>query len=166
MVSFQEAKQLINYNPETGQFLWKERSVKRFNSRYANKPAGCIHTNQNGKQYVTISINNKRYLAHRVAWLIYTGEWPKNEIDHINGNSLDNRICNLRDVTRSQNNKNLGIGKKNKSGKVGVSFLKKRKKWIADISVNSKNKRLGYFDNKEDAIKARLKAETEYGYLC
>lgn len=163
------------YNKNTGILCWKERPAhhfgsnmvcKRWNKRYSGKKAGTIHKNQNGKKYITISIFNKRFFAHRVIWLFVYGVWPKNEIDHINGNSIDNRLNNLRHVKRSENNQNLRISKRNKSGIIGVRKYAKNKveTWVADIGYKGKSKTIGFFRTKEEAITARKKAEQKYWY--
>lgn len=82
--------------------------------------------------------------------------------DHINGNKMDDRKDNLRDATHSQNNMNKGIQKNNTSGTTGVVFDKRRNKWCAQIKINKKNIRLGYYIDKNNAIKARKEAEEKY----
>lgn len=164
---------ILSYNETTGTLTWKKRPVDHFksnkgfavwNGKYSEKVAGCNHTNQNGKQYRLISIDSKRYLEHRIIWLLSTGKHPTNEIDHINGNSLDNRIENLRDITRAENNKNFRLSKRNKSGFIGVCFDKAKGKYRAEIGINSKAKFIGYFETAEQASKARNKKSKEYGY--
>lgn len=83
-------------------------------------------------------------------------------IDHINRDRLDNRRSNLRVVDYSMNGFNKGKQSNNTSGHVGVSWEKRRNKWEAHIKINKKKKFLGYFDDIDDAIKARRKAEIEY----
>jgi hypothetical protein len=97
----------LDYDPETGKFTWKARVVrsaddKRWNARYAGEVAGSIKNNG----YRRIGIDGKYYGAARLAWLIVHGEWPQNEIDHINRIRTDDRIVNLRDVTPTENNNN------------------------------------------------------------
>ena len=84
------------------------------------------------------------------------------EVDHINHIRTDNRKCNLRVVDRSLNQRNLPLSKRNTSGVVGVWFNKDANKWVAEIRLNYKKISLGYFINKEDAIKARKEAEEKY----
>jgi hypothetical protein len=89
-------KELLEYQPETGEFFWKvcRQCVP------AGAKAGSLHKQ---KGYVFIRADLKRYAAHRLAWLYVHGQWPKNDIDHINGIRSDNRISNLRDVTHATN---------------------------------------------------------------
>mgnify|MGYP000058039159 CR=1 FL=1 len=156
----------LNYNSETGVFTWKTPTAARL------KPgdiAGTIHKTG----YVKIILDGISYWAHRLAWLYYYKEWPKGEayqIDHINGNKADNRICNLRLVTNKKNTRNHGLYKHNISGTSGVCFNMQQGKWQAYIRTNEKcekkykQKHLGYFLNYEEAVAARKQAEKEYGY--
>ena len=123
--------------------------------------AGGIHKPTG---YRVIGINNVTYREHRLIWLWYYNEWPVDEIDHINGNKLDNRIDNLRAATRQKNAKNQKLRSDNKSGVPGVFFNKQRQKWHAYIKADGKRKHLGYFDKFEDAVAARKAAEIEFGY--
>jgi hypothetical protein len=102
------------------------------------------------------------YLAHRLAWAIYYGEWPTDQIDHANGDATDNRICNLSVVSQSTNAKNKCIQSSNTSGYTGV--YRERNKWRAVITVNSKHIQLGNYDDIMDAITARKEAEIKYGF--
>lgn len=123
-----------------------------------------VRTNiKHSQGYSVIQFKGKQSLTHRVAWFLTHGYWAK-EIDHINGNRNDNRLVNLRSVTRIENSKNACISKRNTSGYIGVGFDKKRNKWTASINVNYKRKALGYFDKKDEAITARKEAEVKYDF--
>jgi len=137
---------ILEYDPETGLFT---RKVPTCNTVYAGDCAGTIN-----HKYLIISINHKSYRAHRLAWFYINGEWPIDFIDHINGNRLDNRISNLRVVSKSQNAQNSLIRKDNSSGVKGVSWCKMMKKWFAYININKKRTKVGYFDNLSEAAKA------------
>ena len=128
MVPIDYIKECLSYDSETGLFLWLKRPDNHFspnqvqhghNKHRAGTEAGSI---KNGYKSITITYQCKRYkyYAHRLAWFIYYGEWPKNQIDHINGVRTDNRIKNLRSVTVSENRKNAKLRIDNKSGRVGV----------------------------------------------
>jgi len=169
----QYIKKILSYNPDTGILIWNFRPESHFkskkgmaiwNGKYANKIAGCNTKTKSGKSYRIISINSKRYMAHRIIWLIVKGKEPVNDIDHINGDGIDNRIKNLRDVTRTENNKNFKLSKRNKTGFIGVHFDKVKKKYKAEIGVNSKTKFIGYFDTAKEASVAREQKSREYGY--
>jgi hypothetical protein len=115
--------------------------------------AGCINKT-NG--YLRVGINGREYLAHRIIFAMYhqIELSPDMEIDHINGDKLDNRPENLRRATRAQNGSNRPMQANNKSGFRGVCFDMQAKKWLAQIAVNSIQMRLGYFTVKEEAALA------------
>lgn len=112
-----------------------------------------------GKDYAITDKNGKQIRMHRFIVNAKYGDY----IDHINGNRLDNRKCNLRICTCQQNNQHRTVfGSNNTSGKIGVGYCKTYNKWRARIKVDKLEKFLGYFDNIEDAIKARKEAEEKY----
>jgi hypothetical protein len=152
--------ELLSYCPDTGELRWK---VKR-NSYGGTVVPGKIAGTPALHGYIKITIDQCQCLAHRLAWLITTGELPSAgmEIDHINGNRSDNRIANLRVVDRSKNNMNSCIRGNNKSGVTGVSFRKDTEKWHARITVEKRIILLGNFDNIGEAIAARQAAEVRY----
>lgn len=100
-----------------------------------------------------IGIEGVGYLAHRLAWLYMTGEWPPAgvEVDHVDTNPNNNKWCNLRLLTHSENGFNRGANRNNKTGLKGVHFHKKANKWVAQIVVNGENVYLGLFDSAEVA---------------
>lgn len=114
--------------------------------------------------YSLYSFDNKKLKGHRLAWYLHYGEWPKYDIDHINHNKLDNRICNLRDVPTNINCQNSYLASNNKTGHAGVVWHKQIKMWEARIGGIKSRKYLGVFKNFEDAVKAREAAEQELGY--
>ncbi len=122
----------LYYDLDTGQFYWK---VKTGNKRVGDI-AGSVTTYD---QYRRIKINGKMYLAHRLAWFFVYGDWPKNEIDHINGTRDDNRIENLRDVSHSLNQRNAKRRKDNTSGMVGIkrTLHKGAKYWVSIWTDNN-----------------------------
>jgi len=148
---------LVDYDPITGAMLWKERdcSVKdsvRWNSRYAGKEAGTL----DDKGYRRILIKSfdgrpRRIRVHQVAWFILSGSAQSGEIDHINQDKLDNRAANLRDVSKSINQRNGTRKANNTSGVTGVTWHKQRGKWCAQASINGKHHHLGLFDDIEEA---------------
>lgn len=100
-----ELRQLVEYDPETGSLIWKQRDGNaRLNSKLAGKPAFA----QLSDGYLTGRIKGKNYKAHRIAWAVAYGEWPQGQIDHINGDRSDNRLPNLRVVSNSENGKHCG----------------------------------------------------------
>jgi hypothetical protein len=106
----------------------------------------------------------REYYAHRVAWALHTGAWPKGEIDHINGDKADNRIANLREVTKVENSRNMPLPANNTSGHIGVAWSKSDKRWTAYIKVGGRRRYLGNFLEKDDAIAARKAAEVRFGF--
>lgn len=127
------------YNPETGDLTWKERPRehiarefvwRRINKLHAGNLAGAI----NNKGYYIVKICGKIYIVSRIVWAMHHGEWPKEFIDHINGDRKDNRIANLREATHTENCCNRGMEKRNKVGLKGVIKEKKSSKYRASIN--------------------------------
>lgn len=171
-ITAERARELLNYEPETGVFTWKERPVsdfvsgvhgpaqecKRWNSRYAGIEAGRY----DAKGYRVISIGHKPFLAHRLAWLIVSGEWPAEHIDHRNGDPADNRITNLRECSHAENHQNRRRQSNNTSGFIGVTRRKTENKWAAKIRVGGKEIHLGVFREKEAAAAAYADAKRKF----
>lgn len=128
------------------------------------KSDGTKAGRQDKDGYFRISHSGKSTGAHRIAWFLFYGFWPDRDIDHINGDKEDNSKANLRLVSPEQNSKNMKISKRNTSGRVGVYWNKRKKKWSAAASKNKKEIHLGYFPTKQEAILARIRAEGEFGY--
>jgi hypothetical protein len=156
MLTYEYVNELLKYDHETGILTWK---VPRQGIRVGNE-AGCLA--KNGYRYVRI--DGKNYLSHRLAWLLYTREWPADQIDHINQVRDDNRIKNLREVSHRDNLRNQKKPKNNSSGVVGVFWFKPTQKWRALIQIDGKLKHLGLFKALDDAVAVRKAAEKEYGY--
>ena len=153
-MNINELKSLLSYEPDTGVIRW----IAQGKGRIKKKEAGTLlHSG-----YAGICIGPKRWQSHRIAWALHYGEWPKDQIDHINGIKTDNRICNLREATNAQNGKNLGLSKANTSGHKGVCFDKQTGKWRAIIKVNFKQINIGRYADLQDAINARVAAEQQY----
>ena len=155
MTSQKEIQSLFSYDKNTGIFTWRK-------DRYARKvkglEAGWTVSDKNRRtKYINMRVNGVIHKAHRLAWMYVYGEWPE-YIDHDDGNGLNNRISNLRNVSKEESAKNKPLQLNNKSGCSGVRFYKPLEKWLARINVNRKRVHLGYFDLIEDAIKARKEA--------
>ena len=140
-------KEVLNYDPETGVFTWAKKTCSKVT---VGKVAGCVAKFTSGGPYRVIRIDRTLHLAHRLAWLYQTGHWPTHELDHINLDGLDNRFSNLRVATRAQNQRNVGLSKRNTSGVKGVYFDKRDQKWVADIHAG-RRVRLGSFKTLEAA---------------
>lgn len=142
---------ILAYEPDTGLLRWKiDRS---------NKKAGDIAGSRRGENgYVQISIDNRLYRAHLIAWKIVTGREPSPFLDHENTIKHDNRWDNLREATKSQNQANIGLISSNKSGLKGVSRYRAGeaygKPWQASISKDGKRIHIGHYATKEEAHEA------------
>jgi hypothetical protein len=119
--------------------------------RHGQVPRGSIAGHVGADGYRTIMIDGKAYKAQRLAWLLHTGSWPKDQIDHANRIKDDNRFVNLREATKSQNQINSGMYRNNKSGYRGVYFNKTSGKWAAEIKRNGVMRRVGFFVTPEEA---------------
>ena len=161
VLSVEELKRNLHYNPDTGVFT---RVASNHPKVKIGDIAGSI---RNG--YVVIKINVIAYNAHRLAWLYMTGAMPKEFIDHINGDRSDNRFCNLREATNAQNVQNeKTLRKNNTTGFAGV-ILNKRKKdkrYCAQIKINRKNVALGCFECPKEAHQAYLEAKRKFHEFC
>lgn len=137
----QELLTKLNYNPDLGMFTWKQTPRRGFIGKYAG------HFDKRG--YVTIRLNRKLYLVHHLVWLAETGELPRKEIDHINQNPSDNRFCNLRECSHTENMRNT----KRHKERIGYSFDRTHSKWKVYVDEPDKpRKNLGTVKTKEEAI--------------
>lgn len=142
----------VSYNPDTGQFIRLKPTSRK------TKVGEIVGTYHKATGYVYLSINKKKYRAHRLAWFYSYGYWPENDIDHINGNRADNRLENLREATRSENMYNQTRVRKNSKIKVtGVSY--NRDRYRARINAEGKQYHIGTYDTIEEAETAYLEAK-------
>lgn len=141
----------LRYEPESGRFFHRVRSGKAL----AGTEAGWI---KKTCQYRYISVNGKKYLAHRLAWFYVTGSWPVAEIDHINGMRADNRWENLRDVSRTINHQNLR--RPHRDNKLGILGVRKfGNSFTSCIHAGGRLIHLGTFRSPEQASEAYLSAK-------
>lgn len=173
-ISVELLRQLLRYEPETGKLYWRARTESMFcdkkhtaahnaakwNARYSGKEAFTAFLDG----YKRGAVFTRHYRAHRIIWTMVHGNWPDDEIDHINGNRADNRISNLRSVGRVCNSQNAKRSSANTSGVTGVRWCKNRCKWEVQIMVNGRKVNLGRFVNKADAIAVRKSAERQHGF--
>lgn len=163
----EQARALLKYEPETGRLFWLARPREMFSSylgyrAWNGRFAGAEAFTSNMKGYRQGGIFARAHYAHRVIWLIQTGDWPKADIDHINGDRSDNRWANLRDASRTENAKNAFRKSSNTSGVNGV--YRRKGKWRAQIRVDGRSTYLGDFDSLDDAAAARAAADVKYGF--
>lgn len=164
-------RKLLRYEPDTGKLFWRERTSDMFTDGKYSSYRKCLSWNKkNANKEAFTAANDGGYKigrifgaaasAHRVAYALFYGKYPDKIIDHINGDTSDNRIQNIRCVSQVENQRNQFLRKDNKSGAVGVYFCRSTNKWIAQC-YTKKSKRifLGRFPTKEDAAKARANAQ-------
>jgi len=163
MLTAERIRSVLAYEAETGFLLYSE-ARRGMRKNQIGKQAGAL----NADGYLMIHMDGKRYQAHRLAWLHVHGEWPEHEIDHINGCRSDNRMCNLRDVTRRVNSQNLrrSMPKRLADAPLGVSWHRVCKKWRAMIWNGSKNIYLGLFDDPAEAHRAYIDAKRRLHQGC
>lgn len=157
MISQEELKQRLRYDPDTGRFYRKN------NSRWHRRCDGAECSTHDSDGYIVISLTiggkKRLYKAHRLAWLYMTGAFPPEQIDHRNRIRDDNRWGNLRLATMTLNNQNRRTAKNNTSGVTGVRFNKAEGKWFANIRSNKQYYFLGMFNSFEEAVATRRAAE-------
>lgn len=141
---------ILSYDPDSGVF--------RFLVPRGTRSVGAIAGSPSSSGYIQINIDRRKYHAHRLAWLYGHGQWPTNQIDHIDGDPSNNRLKNLREATQSQNNRNSRLRKNSSSGLKGAYFFKRDRCWMSAIKVDGRQLHLGYFDTKQEAHAAYVAA--------
>lgn len=155
IVTQDRLKEILEYDPNTGLFT-------RIKKVSIGAKIGDVAGSKYSNGYINISIDGKRYGAHRLAILYMTGEFPEFNADHINGIRDDNRWENIRSVTHRENCLNQRMPRHNSTGFVGI--YKEQGKWRARVQFNKKNIHLGCFDDLNDAISARKAANLKFGF--
>ena len=144
-ISAAELREHLDYDSVTGIFRWKKKPAK------PGIEVGDIAGGLNNRGYWVIRALGRTRTAHRLAWLWITGEWPADQIDHVNMIRHDNRFANLRECNRSANMANAKAHANNMSGIKGVSFYKPSGRWLAQIKKDGLKQHIGLFDSKEEA---------------
>lgn len=153
----EDYKNYFSYDPESGFVTWRVNFGRKIR---AGVRAGSVK----GGRYRRVALQGKTMPEHRLCFFLHTGRMPKGFIDHLNGNGLDNRWCNLRECTAFQNRQNIKAIRKsvNKTSKyTGVSWQASSGSWKASIGINRTKIHLGYFIHEDDAFQAYLKAKAE-----
>ncbi len=158
-IELEDLKDRLTYDPDTGLLHWRE------GHHLAGREA-FTYTSTRGYKTTNLTVRGSKLgiTAHRAAWALHHDRMPNGQIDHINGDRLDNRIVNLREVTNAENAKNSCIGSKNTSGVLGVYRHSQTGKWTAQINAFGKTIGLGCFSEFSDAVIARKAAERVLGY--
>ena len=167
--TIEEIRELLDYNPDTGDLIWRYRDPSMFKdaskaNAWNKRFAGVVAGGEGVNGYRVVMIRPRLHKAHRLAWAHYYGSWPENMIDHIDGDRKNNSISNLRDVTNSANGKNARISRANKTGVTGVFWREDIQRWSAYITSNRKRTYLGHFVGFDDAVAARKAAEPQNGF--
>lgn len=139
-------KEVIHYDPDSGSMI-RKYDGRRF--RAGDHVSGKTH-----RGYLRVMIDGIRYMAHDLAWLYMTGEFPKNIIDHIDCNTSNMKWSNLREATQQENCCNKSIARNNTSGFKGVKWHKRSQKWYGSVTHMGKRHHVGEFNTKEAAANA------------
>ena len=159
MLTFEKAKELFTYDRETGIIKWRKRN----RGQRSDLVAGS--TGSGGRGYMQIYIKGKLYKTHRIAMLLSYGFYGDGlEVDHINHIRDDNRLVNLRFVTKSGNQRNKSRNSNNTTGVMGVYYHKAGRKYVAQIKVDGVNIYLGLFSTLEEAAEARKEADIKFKF--
>jgi hypothetical protein len=153
--------ELFEYKREHGILIWKKITSNRAK---VGDQVGNVMITKSGLKYLQTSVDKNRLQVHRIIWFIERGRWPTHEIDHIDGNGLNNKIENLRDVPGLQNMKNLTKRKDNSSGTTGVYWHKGASKWLVQAQVNGRYIYGGLHSSLEEAINHRKTLSDSYGF--
>lgn len=147
------AREVLSYNPESGTLTW----VAPKRTGLTGAAAGSKHV----EGYLTVRVDGRAYLSHRLAWLMTHGRWPAVQIDHANGDRADNRLANLRECSNAENCQNVRSHRDSTSRHVGVSLNRhsKNRPWQAQICVSGRQRNLGYFATEGEAVEARRLAK-------
>jgi hypothetical protein len=168
-------RKAVSYDPATGELRYTSATPDMFPAGKKSAVHNCNVWNALNSGRVALasphregyhcgSVVGRKFLAHRVAWFKHYGAWPAGEIDHINHDRTDNRIQNLRVVSREQNSKNLSTQTRRKGEPVGVYWYAPTSRWVVKINHNRRALHVGYFTDKAAAIAARKAAEQRLGF--
>jgi hypothetical protein len=158
-----ELRELFAYDPNTGVLTWLKKMRRGLSE-------GSVAGTVGARGYLSVGIGRQYYFAHRLIWKIVTGSDPSAQVDHIDGDRLNNRWANLRPATNGQNLWNAKRRADNRSGVKGVSWDAQQKKWAANITINRKLRRLGRFSSVAEAAEVvnaeRIRLHGEFARLA
>lgn len=148
MLTQARLKELLDYDPETGLFT-------RLVTTSSQAVAGSVVGSDNGTGYLRVMVDGRRYCLHKLVWLYVHGSFPHDMLDHINMDKSDNRLCNLREASMSENRCNVGVSAANTSGAKGVCWHARIGKWQVTVGIGKTKQHVGYFSEYDDAVKER-----------
>ena len=179
MITQKYLKECVDYDEFSGILYWKCRSLNHFNcericnswnAKFAGEVCGSIRREKRksaGTKYIEITLTEngtrKTYFAHRLIWLYMIGEFPE-QVDHIDGDGLNNKWKNLKLATNIENSMNCRMSKNNTSGFNGISWHKRDEVWSVSIRINGNLIHGGSFTNINDAISKREQLNINYGF--
>lgn len=175
-LTLEMARAMMEYNPDTGILKWRdpqprwcyltERGWRSASSQKGGREIGTVKAGR-GINYLACFTMGYKYAVHRLVWFIHTGERP-DTIDHINGKGVDNRFCNLRDVSLSENMRNRPIPRSNTTGLMNIYYEKgsdnAKKVWKVMLNLFGKQVYVGHFKTQEEATIARDAARKQFGF--
>lgn len=130
---------MVSYDPDTGVMAWRDGHGGRYGT-YAGKEIGALTSEGHRRA----ELGGERFYVHRLIWLYVHGHWPAEFIDHVNGKRADNRLCNLREATQTQNNMN-------RRGHPISGAARMGRRWRARIQINGRETHIGMFDTADEA---------------
>ena len=160
-LTYARASELLRYDANSGRLYW---CVSRGTAKAGDEAGFDRKLPRQRTSYRIIKIDGAHYMAHRIAYLLHHGKWPAHGIDHVDGDGLNNRPGNMRDVPQSTNNRNARMRRDNASGVCGVHWHKATNKWAAGVSVDGKNQHLGLFTDLAEAESAVREYRAKNGY--
>jgi hypothetical protein len=161
MIALETVRDWLDYNAETGELIWKKTKTR-------HRKVGGIASVSSGTPYLYVQLDRRNYAAHRLAWALFYGEWPKQVIDHINGIPTDNRIMNLRDVPQAMNVQNIRRPMRGSRHQLmGVyTAASQVSPFKSQIMVDGRNRHLGCFKTAEEAHQAYVEAKRKFHPGC
>lgn len=161
LLTADDVRELFDYDPVSGAFRW--RSARRRPNLPADLTAGTRHS----EGYRRVSVKGRLYYVHRLIWAYVHDRWPAEDIDHLNGDRSDNRLCNLREASRSLNNENIRTARSHSTSGMLGAHRTPWGRWASSIRVRGRILYLGCYDTANEAHQAYLSAKIKFheGYV-